>query len=319
MAVYTNVSPASLAAFLSEYDLGTAVEMRGIAEGVENTNFLLRTTTGTFILTLYEKRVTPAELPWFLGLMEHLAARRIVCPRPVHARDGVALKELCGRPAAITTFLPGWWPREVTIKHCHAVGAGLAALHLAGSDYTPARRNALGPSAWLPLFESCCGRADEIYNGLSRVIAETLPDILGKWPSRLPAGQIHGDLFPDNVFFLGEELSGLIDFYFSATDLLAYDLAICINAWCFDQNSIFCSKRAAALISGYRKVRSISSSEKAAIPLLCQGAAMRFLLTRLHDWLFTATGALVTRKNPLEFVKRLEFHLRASGPADYGL
>lgn len=319
MAVYTEVTDDALASFLAEYDLGTMVAFRGIAEGVENSNYSLRTTTGDFILTLYEKRVDPADLPWFLGLMEHLAKRGMVCPLPVQGRDGTALRHLCGRPAAITTFLPGVWPRRVRVEHCGPLGAALAALHLAGADYRPERRNTLGPDDWPALLERSRGRAEEVQPRLTSELESALRHILRCWPRSLPRGHIHADLFPDNVFFLEGRLSGLIDFYFAATDLLCYDLAVCLNAWCFEPDYSFNVTKARALLSAYAATRPLSAEERGALPVLCQGAALRFLLTRLYDWLNTPTGALVTRKDPLEYLQRLRFHLGASGEHSYGL
>lgn len=319
MAVYTEVTDDALAAFLAEYDLGTMVAFRGIAEGVENSNYSLRTTTGDYILTLYEKRVDPAELPWFLGLMEHLARRGIVCPLPVQGRDGVALRHLCGRHAAITTFLPGVWPRRVRMEHCGPLGTALASLHIAGAGYAPTRPNALGPAGWGPLLERSRARADELQAGLGAELAAALARILAAWPSELPIGHIHADLFPDNVFFLDGRLSGLIDFYFAATDILAYDVAVCLNAWCFEQDFSFNVTKARAMLSGYVGTRSLSAEERAALPVLCQGAALRFLVTRLYDWLNTPPGALVTRKDPLEYLRRLRFHLAAPDEHAYGI
>jgi homoserine kinase type II len=318
MAVYTEVTDEALAAFLTDYDLGSMVAFRGIAEGVENSNFSLRTTAGDFILTLYEKRVDPAELPWFLGLMEHLANRGIVCPLPVRGRDGAALRHLSGRHAAITTFLPGVWPRRVRQEHCGPLGAALAGLHLAGGDYRPTRRNALGPDGWRPLLARSGARADEVRPGLADELQRTLEEILEAWPEGLPRGHIHADLFPDNVFFLDGRLSGLIDFYFAATDILAYDVAVCLNAWCFEADFSFNVTKARAMLRAYDATRPLSDAERAALPVLCQGAALRFLLTRLYDWLNTPPGALVTRKDPLEFLRRLRFHLTA-GEGGYGL
>ncbi len=319
MAVYTEVTDDALAAFLAEYNLGTMVAYRGIAEGVENSNYSLRTTTGDYILTLYEKRVDPAELPWFLGLMEHLARRGIVCPLPVHGRDGEALRHLCGRHAAITTFLPGVWPRRVRVEHCGPLGAALAAFHVAGGDYAPTRPNALGPDGWAPLLARSGARADSVQPGLAAELEAALARILEAWPSGLPVGHIHADLFPDNVFFLDGRLSGLIDFYFAATDILAYDIAVCLNAWCFEQDFSFNVTKARAMLSAYAATRKLSADERAALPVLCQGAALRFLLTRLFDWLNTPTGALVTRKDPLEFLRRLRFHLGAPDEHAYGI
>ncbi|HEX2942119.1 MAG TPA: homoserine kinase [Rhodopila sp.] len=319
MAVYTEVTDDALAAFIADYDIGTVVAFRGIAEGVENSNFSLRTTSGDFILTLYEKRVDPQDLPWFLGLMEHLSQRGLVCPQPVHGRDGVALRQLCGRHAAITTFLPGVWPRRVRQSHCGPVGTALARLHLAGADYAPRRTNALGPQSWRPLLDRCRARADEVQAGLAHALDDALNHILDAWPGNLPVGHIHADLFPDNVFFLGDTLSGLIDFYFAATDLLAYDIAVCLNAWCFEPDFSFNITKSRALLRAYMQARPLSAEEQAALPVLCQGAAIRFLLTRLYDWLNTPAGALVTRKDPLEYLRRLRFHLSASDAAAYGI
>jgi len=319
VAVYTEVTDDALAAFLADYDIGSAVAFRGIAEGVENSNFSLRTTSGDFILTLYEKRVDPAELPWFLGLMEHLAARDFVCPQPVRGRDGAALRHLAGRHAAITTFLPGVWPRRVRVEHCGSVGAALASLHLAGADYAPTRRNALGPHGWSPLLDRSRARADEVQTGLAAMLDQALSGILAAWPANLPVGHIHADMFPDNVFFLNEHLSGVIDFYFAATDILAYDVAVCLNAWCFEQDFSFNVTKARALLTAYQAIRPLSAGEKAALPVLCQGAAIRFLLTRLFDWLNTPDGALVTRKDPVEYLRRLRFHLSARDEHAYGI
>jgi homoserine kinase type II len=319
MAVYTEVTDEALAAFLADYDIGSMVAFRGIAEGVENSNYSLRTTSGDYILTLYEKRVDPAELPWFLGLMEHLAKRGIVCPLPVRGRDGRALRHLSGRHAAITTFLPGVWPRRVRPEHCAPVGAALAALHVAGRDYTPTRRNALGPDGWTPLLDRSRARADEVQPDLAKELECALAGILAGWPQRLPIGHIHADLFPDNVFFLDGRLSGLIDFYFAATDVLAYDVAVCLNAWCFEPDFSFNVTKARSMLRAYSAIRPLSNAERAALPVLCRGAAIRFMLTRLYDWLNTPPGALVTRKDPLEYLRRLRFHLAAHDEHAYGI
>ncbi len=319
MAVYTEVTDEALAAFLADYDIGSMVAFRGIAEGVENSNYSLRTTSGDYILTLYEKRVDPAELPWFLGLMEHLARRGIVCPLPVRGRDGEALRHLSGRHAAITTFLPGVWPRRVRPEHCGPVGAALAALHVAGRDYAPARRNALGPDGWTPLLERSRARADEVQPGLAKELECALAGILAAWPQGLPTGHIHADLFPDNVFFLDGKLSGLIDFYFAATDVLAYDVAVCLNAWCFEPDFSFNVTKARSMLRAYGATRALSDAERVALPVLCRGAAIRFMLTRLYDWLNTPPGALVTRKDPLEYLRRLRFHLAARDEHAYGI
>lgn len=319
MAVYTEVTDDALATFLREYDLGTVVAFRGIAEGVENSNYQLRTTAGDYILTLYEKRVDPTELPWFLGLMQHLALTGMTCPQPVGGRDGESLRELAARPACITTFLPGVWPRRVRQEHCGPVGAAVAALHTAGASYVPQRPNALGPAGWQPLLQRSLPRANSVQPGLADELQCALDSILAGWPQDLPRGHIHADLFPDNVFFLEHRISGLIDFYFAATDLLAYDLAVCLNAWCFEPDFQFNVTKARAMLRAYEAVRPLTSAERMALPVLCQGAAIRFLLTRLYDWVNTPEGAMVTRKDPLEYLRRLRFHLAARDEHAYGL
>lgn len=322
MAVYTDVSDEALSAFLADYDIGGLVAFRGIAEGVENSNFSLRTTTGDYILTLYEKRVDPLELPWFLGLMRHLAAAGLSCPLPVAGSDGEPLRELCGRPAAITTFLPGVWPRRIKLDHCRPLGAALARLHLAGRTYAPRRANTLGPASWTRLLDLSLARPEAVEAlspGLGGTLRAALDAIVPAWPRDLPTGHIHADLFPDNVFFLGAHLSGLIDFYFACTDILAYDIAICLNAWCFEPDLSFNISRARALLAGYESLRPLSAAERSALPVLGQGAAMRFTLTRLYDWINTPSGAMVTRKDPRDYLRRLRFHLAAGDERAYGL
>ena len=308
MAVYTEVDDDALEAFLAEYDIGVLQAYKGIAEGVENSNYYLETDRGRFILTLYEKRVAPADLPFFLGLMDHLAAKGIPCPTPVHGRDGRALRKLAGRPAAIATFLIGVWQRRVRIEHCAPLGDALARLHAAGQDYKGRRPNNLSLAGWRPLFEKCAARADEVQKGLAGEIEAELAFLETNWPADLPAGVIHADLFPDNVFFLGDKVSGLIDFYFACNDFLAYDAAICVNAWCFETDGSYNVTKAKTLLSAYHKVRPLSADERKALPVLLRGGALRFLLTRLHDWLFRAEGAMVTPHNPLEYRRKLRFH-----------
>jgi len=319
MAVYTEVSDDELTRFAEQFELGAVLSSKGIAEGVENTNYLIRTEKGPFILTLYEKRVERDDLPFFLGLMDHLSHRGVPCPTPVHSRDGEALAEIAGRPAAVITFLEGMWRRRPEAVHCQALGRALAGMHAAAADFTMTRPNALGVDAWRPLFAQSEDRADEIRPGLAAEIGRALDRIEARWPSALPTGTIHADLFPDNVFFLGRELSGLIDFYFACTDALAYDVAICLNAWCFEPDLSFNVTKARALLSGYTEVRPFSDAEYDALPLLAEGAAIRFLLTRLHDWLRVPPGALVTPKDPVEYLRRLRFHQGVASTHDYGL
>jgi homoserine kinase type II len=316
MAVYTEVGDAELEVFLAGYDIGLAQSFKGIAEGVENSNYLLTTDRGRYIVTLYEKRVDPGDLPFFLGLMDHLAQRGITCPQPIHGRDGQALRRLAGKPAAITSFLDGMWPRRMEVKHCGPVGAALAGLHLAGQDFAPRRRNALSVAGWRPLFE---GARDHIEAALAHELSTELDFFDTNWPHDLPAGVIHADLFNDNVFFLNDRLSGLIDFYFACNDFLAYDVAICLNAWCFETDNAFNATKARALLQGYDKARPLTEQEKQRLPLLARGAALRFLLTRLYDWVHTPADALVKRKDPNEYLAKLRFHRAATSLADYGL
>jgi len=320
MAVYTDVAADELAEFLGHYEIGELLSYKGIAEGVENSNFLLHTTSGYFILTLYEKRVAKSELPFFLGLMTHLASRGIICPQPLTNKSGQALSELAGRPAVIINFLEGIWPRKPNAAHCAGVGQALARMHLAGRDFPMTRANALSVSGWRPLFDQAASRADELQHGLRAFIGAEL-DYLegGVWPNNLPQGVIHADLFPDNVFFLGEKLSGLIDFTFACNDTLAYDVAICLNAWCFESDCSFNVTKARAFLGGYGRERPLSDAEQNALPLLARGAALRFLLTRLVDFLHVPPGALVRPKDPLEYVRKLRFQQGVASIRDYGV
>ncbi|HVZ13953.1 MAG TPA: homoserine kinase, partial [Bauldia sp.] len=261
MAVYTEFADEDFAAFMSGYDLGAVLSVKGIAEGVENSNFLLATEKGQFILTLYEKRVDPADLPFFLGLMEHLSERGISCPLPVRDRAGHVLGQLAGRPAAIVTFLSGMWVRRPQAAHCGAVGAAMARLHLAGEGFALKRRNALSVAGWRPLYKLCRSRADTVQPGLSREIADELDHLEANWPRSLPEGVIHADLFRDNVFFLGDKLSGIIDFYFACNDALAYDIAIGINAWCFEADVSLNITKARAFLAGYQSVWRPTAAE----------------------------------------------------------
>ncbi|MGE0735316.1 MAG: homoserine kinase [Alphaproteobacteria bacterium] len=319
MAVYTEVADDVLAAFLAHYEVGQAMSFKGIAEGVENSNFFLKTDRGEYILTLYEKRVRPEDLPFFLGLMDHLAARGIACPTPVHGKDGKALRKLCGKPAAIVSFLPGVSPRKIAVKHCGPLGDALARMHVAGADFGIKRPNALSVAGWRPIFDKCRARAHEVKKGLAEEIDEEIGFLEANWPKDLPTGVIHADLFPDNVFFLGDRLSGLIDLYFACNDYFAYDIAVCLNAWCFEPDVSFNITKAHAMLAAYRKVRDFSKTELTTLPLLARGAATRFLLTRLHDWLHHPPGAMVTPKNPLEYYRKLRFHQRVGRPGEYGL
>jgi homoserine kinase type II len=319
VAVYTEVSDEELAAFLAGYDLGQVLACKGIAEGVENSNYFLQTSAGSFILTLYERRVREEDLPFFLALMDHLSARGLTCPQPVHDRRGSALGRLAGRPAVIVTFLTGVSVKRPTARHCRALGGALAQLHEAGRDFSMKRPNALSIDSWPALFAAADGQADTVSPGLAERTRRELSHLATAWPTGLPTGVIHADLFTDNVFFLGDRLSGLIDFYFACTDALAYDLAICLNAWCFEADGSFNHTKGQAMIAGYEKVRRLEPEEVEALPTLCRGSALRFMLTRLVDWLNVPPGALVKPKDPLEFDRKLAFHRHVRSAAEYGL
>jgi homoserine kinase type II len=316
MAVYTDVSFEDLENFLGLYGIGAPLTFKGIAEGVENSNFFLRTEEGAFILTLYEKRVQAGDLPFFLGLMEHLSARGIACPLPVRQSGGALFGALNGRPAALLTFLNGVSLRHPDAEHCAAAGAALAALHEAGSGFALQRPNALGPQGWRDLAAKVAGGADGVEKGLGELIqtALALP-----WPHGLPSGVIHADLFPDNVLFMNGQVSGVIDFYFACNDAFAYDLAVLLNAWCFDADGGFDVARSTKLFAAYRRHRALGAAEIDAMPALARGAALRFLLTRLYDILHHDPAALVRPKDPRDFARRLRFHLGVKNPSEYGL
>ncbi|MGA0393207.1 MAG: homoserine kinase [Rhodospirillales bacterium] len=319
MAVYTEVSDEDLMAFVSQYDIGSVRFCKGIAEGIENSNYLLTTDLGPFILTLYEKRVKPEDLPYFLNLMEHLKAAGIPCPMPIKGRDGEALRSLCERPAAIVTFLDGMWPRRIKPEHCDKFGSAMARLHAASDGFPMHRHNDLSMPAWRALFEQTADQADTVRKGLRSDLEQEINYLQSVWPSGLPAGVIHADLFPDNVFFHQGDVSGIIDFYFACDDYFAYEIAICLNAWCFEVDLSFNVTKAKRLLNGYRKVREFNDAELKSLPILARGSAMRFLLTRLYDWLHTPNNALVTRKDPLEYLEKLRFHQGVQGPGAYGL
>lgn len=318
MAVYTEIPDTELIEYLTHYDIGELHSLKGIAEGVENSNYLLSTDKGLHILTLYEKRVNADDLPFFLGLMEHLYKNDVDCPQPIALKSGEQLSTLAGRPSAIISYLDGNSVKRPTPDHCYQVGKALAKMHLAGDGFEIARPNALTVKDWRPLYEMSGERAEEVASGLSKLIETELEYLEANWPKELPAGVIHADLFPDNVFFLKNQLSGLIDFYFACNDLLAYDIAICINAWCFEADHSFNVTKASAMLKGYNAVRALEPEEYKALPILCRGSALRFLLTRLYDWLNVPPGALVTPKNPSEYISKLRFHQSVKSASEYG-
>ena len=322
MAVYTEIDGDTLAQFAAQYPLAQIDELKGITAGVQNSNFLLATADAKYILTVYESSangVAADDLPFFLGLMLHLSAQRLSCPVPLARKDGGLISTVKDKPAALVSFLEGRSVKTPRPEHCRALGAAMAQMHLAGDGFELHRPNNHGLTNWQTLFERCRSRADEVSPDLTRAMERELIRLKENWPDNLPAGIIHADLFPDNVFFMQGAVSGLIDFYFACNDFYAYDLAIALNAWCFEADATFNVTKARALLSGYQNVRPLAPEEIDAVPILGAGAAMRFLTTRLFDWLNQVDGAQVEPKNPNDFLRRLRFHRSATRPADYGL
>lgn len=314
MAVYTLLSAAQLGELIAHYDVGELISAKGIAEGVSNSNWLVETTGkdgagARFILTLYEQRVAIEDLPFFLGLLDHLAARGSPVPRTIHDRAGAPYRLVEGKAAALIEFLPGVSVDPPSPAQARAVGAALAGLHLNSGDFAGTRENTMGLRAWRALFAGCGedGLAG-IDANLPELVAHELEFVAAHWPQDLPVSVIHADLFPDNVLLLGERVCGLIDFYFACTDIAAYDLAVTHAAWCFHKDGTFRPRVAEALVQGYAAVRPLSAAERAALPLLARGACLRFMATRAYDWLHTPADALVTRKDPLDFARRLSFY-----------
>ena len=319
MAVYTTIEDHEIASLLQGYDIGRLLSLAGIAEGVENSNFLLRTDQQNYILTLYEKRTDKRDLPFFMDLKAHLNANGMNCPLPIADRSGKILQQVAERPAAIFSFLDGISYRTPSPDHCRSLGSVLAQLHLNTQSFAQTRLNTLGPDGWQPLLSSIDHDPADLPSGLRAMAQERLSDILTRWPEDLPAGVIHADLFPNNVMFVGDELTGVIDFYFACHDMLAYDLAICLNSWCFEPDGSFNVTKSAALLAGYQSKRRLQANELAALPVLCEGSAMRFFLTRLYDWINTAKDAFVKPHDPMEYWAKLRFHNKCQSAASYGI
>lgn len=317
MAVFTHVDDDSIRRLLSDFEIGDFVRLEGIAQGVENSNYHLFTSEDRYILTLYEKRVDEADLPFFIGLMEHLARAGFPAPLPVASRSGASLHQLCGRRAAITGFLQGRSEMRPAVAHCAQTGEALARLHLASAGFSLPRPNALSLASWHDMANAIGPDADRVKPGLAAEIAETLRILDDTWPTDLPRGVIHADMFPDNVFFRNGRLSGVIDFYFACHDHLVYDIAICLNAWCFERDGQFNITKASQFLQHYESVRPLSEAEWQALPNLARGSALRFLLTRLHDWLQHDPDALVTPKDPREYLNILRFHADVKTPLAY--
>lgn len=317
MAVYTDLTDDELGALLDAFDLGAPLAFKGIAEGVSNSNFLLETARGRFVLTIFEHRFVEAELPFFMRVMERCAERNFPAPRPLHARNGGFLAKARGKPACVVTWLSGVSPKTPNLAQCRAIGAALARMHQALDGLEVTRANGLGPETWAPLIEPRWALAEKLRPGLAALIAADL-EAVKPWPAGLPRGIIHADWFPDNALFLGNELSGGIDFYFACEDFLAYDLAVCLNAWCFDARHVYDLDKGEAMIAAYEGVRRLSAEEREALPMLARGAALRFFATRLADWAEVPPGALVRPKDPLEYADKLVFHRAARSVKDYG-
>ena len=317
MAVYTHVPAEEMAAFLARYDCGELVSAKGIAEGVENSNYLVDTTADRFILTLYEKRVAAGDLPFFMALLDHLAAKGLPVPPAIKDRDGVAIQTLGGRPACLIAFLPGISLSHPTPAQATAAGRAMAEMHRAVEDFAPVRENSMGIDHWQPLFARCGRDLDTIAPGLHDALGAQLDDVRRGWPAgdAMPRGVIHADLFPDNVLMRGDTVSGLIDFYFACTDFRAYDLAVAHTAWTFDAGGSRPDWAIGdALIAGYRQVIALEPAERAALLTLARGACIRFLLSRAWDWLNTPADALVTRKDPMAYWRRLQTYNERAEP-----
>ena len=309
MAIYTKVDTHEAKFILKNYNLGELKKIQGIKKGIENTNYLLITTTGKFILTLFEKRVQAKELPFFMNLMLSLNDRKILCPKPIKNKNKKTLFQIKNRQAAICSFVYGKEKTNHTLSECRSIGKNIAKLHMVGRKIKLHRANNLSIKSWIALNQSIKTKANKKIPNIYSFINTLLLDLKKKWPSQLPTGIIHGDLFPDNIFFNKKKFAGFIDFYFSCSDFLIYDIAICINAMCFDKKIKFNKLKANALLKGYSSLRKISKKEFTALPQLLLGASIRFFLTRLHDSINRQKGAVVKVKNPNEFLKRIQFYI----------
>lgn len=319
MAVYTHIGAEEMAALIAEFDVGELVSAKGIAEGIQNSNFLIDTTGkdgngARYILTVYESQVVVNELPFFLGLLDHLSAAGCPVPQTIHDRSGASFRSFAGKALALIEFLPGISLDTPTPEQARSVGRALAQLHLATASFADARENDLGPAGWRRLTNACVNDFDAMDPSLGALVHAELAALETAWPSVLPQGAIHADLFPDNVLMRGDTVTGLIDFYFACTDMFAYDVAITHAAWCFSSDGQhFDGAISEALLEGYEAVRPLSAAEHAALPVLARGAALRFTLTRAYDWVNTPADALVTKKDPMAFARRLQFYAANPG------
>lgn len=320
MAVYTKISQSDLESLLSTYEIGKLENFTAIAAGIQNSNYFIDTTQARFVLTIYEDRINIDDLPFFLNLTEHLARHDVPCPLPIANKSGQKISKIQGKPCAIISFVKGSEAKDISLSQIQELGKSLAIMHLAGQDFTMQRINEMGMSHWPEMFADVKDRAEEIEEGISAEIQSSLKFIEANWPSNLPCGIIHGDIFPDNVLFADDgSIAGIIDFYFACNDILIYDLAVCMNAWCFDNNRKFNPEKARSLIASYNNIRVISKDELEALPILAMGAAMRFLLSRMYGWQNRVDGAFVTTKDPLEYLRKLRFHMGVKTYEEYGV
>ncbi len=322
MAVYTHLNEEEITNLLKLYNIGNLISFHGIREGIENTNFFLKTSENEFILTIFEKRVNKNDLPFFINTMKHLSTQKFLCPSPIINIEDKYIQELKKKPAVIVNFLNGKSKTKITKEDCLNVGSNMASMHLKTKDLIFKRQNSLSFTGWDALIQNCINTIPtSILNEVEPNILEEIQNSFNfckrNWPNKLPRGFIHADMFPDNVFFNNNKISGVIDFYFSCTDILAYDLAIAINAWCFDDNTFFNQEKFDSLIKGYSSKRKLSEQELFYLPLLSQAAAMRFLLTRLYDWVYTPKDATVMPKNPNEYIMKLRYHSKISINKNY--
>tara|TARA_Y100001970_G_C14193357_1_gene836668 strand:- start:650 stop:1600 length:951 start_codon:yes stop_codon:yes gene_type:complete len=308
MAVYTSIDVQTLNNFLKKYNIGELLGYEGILEGVENTNYKITTIKNKFILTIFEKRVNEEELPFFIELQHHLSKKNIKCPRPIADKKNNYVNVMKEKKCVIMSYLEGEKLHDVKPKHCLQLGEEIANMHLCTSDFTLSRKNNLDQSNWKSIFRKCQSAENHKYYQFYTLIENELIFIEKNWPKNLPSGVIHADIFQDNVFYIKEKLTGLIDFYFACNDYYAYDLAICINAWCFNNNGDFDSEKFNSIISGYNNLRKLNEEEYKYIRILMRGAAVRFLLTRLHDELYHPKNAFVEPKDPIEYLNILKFH-----------
>ena len=320
MAVYTKLSENNLKDFFSKYNLGKLLKFRGIQEGIENSNYFVKTDSGKFILTIYEKRVEEKDLPFFIGLMKNIFNKNFPSPEPIINKNGNYITEIFGKKAAVVSFLEGASKKNLTPDNCYEVGIYTAKLHMITKNLNIKRTNRLSVNSWRLIYRKIQRDCSKIYPDLTKIIERNLEVIEDKWPKNIPRGIIHADLFPDNIFFKGSKLTGIIDFYFSCYDFYALEIAICLNALCFEgknENLSFNVTKAKKFIDGYSSIRKLTEEEKESLKILCHGAAMRFLLTRVFDYLNLTEDALVKIKDPVEYLKRLEFHNSVKNYQDY--